>query len=86
MDTGFFDRAGRDAPAPRPVQRLDRAVRNILFGLGEEQAVIYPNGAYPVFSAVNRVFPPAGDLYLRSEKKRFDRWLSRHDAKKDGRA
>lgn len=78
VDTAFYEKAAPDAPAPRPVQALQRAAENIVKGIEEEKAEIYPSAAFPVLMLANRFFPFVEAVYHRYEKKRFGNWLRTH--------
>lgn len=82
--TDFFAKSGNGVPAPGPVQPLENAVKNIIKGLEKEKKEIFPSGVYNVLNVSEHIFPPAVSLFIKSEKKRFNKWCFTHNSKKDG--
>lgn len=85
-DTAFFEKSGKDVPAPGPVQPLDEAVEQIVRGLEAGKKEIYPSKVFTLLNVCSHLCPPAVTAFLNGEKKRFDDWLVTHNSKKDGTA
>lgn len=85
-DTAFFKKAGKQVPAPGPLQPLDEVVEKIVSGLEKGKSEIYPSKAYALLNICSHICPPVVAGFVNSEKKRFDMWLAGHDSKKSGTA